>query len=327
MGPSPPDRPDFTHIRNGDGSITSVCNRCPLTIARTVDARDLAELEATHICHPEERRLLVRIVHRIYGPAMRGGGLLTRRSGSGSGLSQSAKIELIRAHLFLHPCHGCEKSVEHLSPNDERVCFRCQLSLKRRWQELASSVPLMSRSREIQRCHAVQLYSSDEFFLSRFTRFAEAALRAGDAVVVVATKSHRDAVFHRLVANGLDLAATINQGRYISLDAGDTLSTFMVSNSPDPVRFREAARALIMAAKRAARGRHPHVAACGECAPLLWQQGNPDAAIRLEGLWDEIAKTEDVDVLCGYRGESFRREEGMGVLQRIIAKHSAVHAR
>ena len=326
MRPNSPNGPDFTHVRNGDGSITSVCNRCPLTIARTVDARDLAELESTHICQPEERRRLVRIVHRIYGPAMRGGGRLTRRSGSGSGLSQSTKIELIRAHLFLHPCHGCEKSVEYLSPNDERVCFRCQLSLKHRWKELASSVPLMSRSGEIQRCHAVQFYSSDEFFLDWFTRFAEAALRAGDAVVVVATESHRDGLFHRLLTDGLDLAATINQGRYISLDAADTLSTFMVNNFPDPARFWEVARALIVAARRAARGRHPHVATCGECAPLLWQQGKADAAIRLEGLWDEIAKTEDVDILCGYPGRSFRREEGRGVLQRIIAKHSAVHA-
>jgi hypothetical protein len=154
-----------------------------------------------------------------------------------------------------------------------------------------------------------------------------AALRVGDAVVVVATESHRDSVFQRLLADGLDVAAAIDQGRYIPLDAADTLSTFMVNDFPDPVRFWEVTSALLAAARKAARGKHPHVAACGECAPLLWRAGKADAAVRLEELWDEIAKTDGVDIVCGYPGDSFRHEQGSETLQRILAEHSAVHAR
>ena len=321
MRPTSLNGPDFTHSRNRDGTITSVCNHCPLTIARTVDAADLAELESRHVCQPVERRQGARIVHRTYVPTKQAGD----RLGS-SGLSRSVKIDLIRAHLFLHPCSRCEKSVEHLSANDERVCFTCQFSLKQRWKALASVAHVPPKEGETGRCHEVQLYSSDEVFLHRFTRFIGAALRVGDAVIVAATESHRNTLFQRLVAEGSDVAAALDQGRYIPLSAADALSTFMVNDSSHPVRFREAVNALLVAAKKAARGKQPHVVACGECAPLLWQEGKAEAAVRLEQLWDEVAKTEGVDILCGYPGGSFRREQGSDTLQRIIAEHSAVHA-
>ena len=250
---------NFTRALNSDGTITSVCDCCQLTIACAVDTRDLPEFESRHVCQPVERRQIARIVHRAYIPRTRssehpsdsGTNML---DGSVPGLSQSAKVELIRAHLFLHPCYQCEKFVQHLSPNDERACVRCQFSLKRRWEELALLPPLPPKVREFSRYHEVQLYSSEELFLHRFTRFIGAALRVGDAVVVVATQSHRDAVFQRLLAEGLDVIAAVDQGRY-------------------PVQFREITSALLAAAKNAARGKQPHVSACGECARLCCGSG------------------------------------------------------
>ena len=332
MPPTSPNRPDCIHTRNGDGTITSVCNRCPLTIARTFDADDLEALELRHVCQLAERRQVVRLIHRTYGPAVRAGDHLASTcgeilNGRGPGLSQSAKVELIRADLFLHPCHGCAKSVEYLSPNDERVCFRCHLSLKDRWMDLAGVAPLLPKSGEIGRSHKVQFYSNDEVFLDTFTRFIVAALKAGDAVIVAVTESHRDNLVQRVQAYSLNVAAVVEQGRYIPLDVAAMLSTFMVDDFPDQVRFLEAASALIVAAAKAARGEHPRVAACGEGAPLLWKERKTDAAIRLEQLWDEIAKTHDVDTLCGYPGSSLRGEQGRATFQRICAEHSAVYAR
>jgi hypothetical protein len=242
-------------------------------------------------------------------------------------VSESAKIELIRAHLFLQPCYRCEKSAERWNPNDERVCFSCQFSLKRRWTELACVSPLLPKIEDFSRCHEVQLYSSEELFLHTFTRFIASALRVGDAVVVVATKLHRDSLFRRLLTDGLDVMDAIDQGRYIPLDVADVLATFMVNDFPDPIRFWDSTNTLLASATNAARGKRPHVAAFGECAPFLWQRGMADAAVRLEGLWDELAKKkDDLDILCGYPGESFRCEQGSATLQRILAEHSAVHA-
>src|SRR5438477_11640130 len=69
-------------------------------------------------------------------------------------------------------------------------------------------------------------------------------------------------------------------GYLISLDAAETLSTFMVNDQPDPVRFQKAVSDTIIAAAKAVKGERPRVVACGECAPLLWARGNAEAAIR-----------------------------------------------
>jgi DNA-binding NarL/FixJ family response regulator len=182
------------------------------------------------------------------------------------------------------------------------------------------------RKTEIIRCHEAQFYSGDACFLDSFTHFIGAALKAGNAAIVVATESHRDSLLPRLQAHGLDVAALIGQGRYISLNAADTLSTFVVNDLPDPGRFFKFVGALILAAANAAKGEHPRVAACGECAPLLWAQGKAEAAIRVEQLWNEIAKTYDIDILCGYPSRGFHRDEDNHIFRRICAEHSAIYS-
>ncbi len=125
----------------------------------------------------------------------------------------------------------------------------------------------------------------------------------------------------------MDIGAAIEQGRYISVDAADTLSTFMVKSMPDPVRFLKVAGDLIVEAAKAVKGEYARVAACGECAPFLWAQGNPVAAIRLEHLWNEIAKSYDVDVFCGYPLGSFQGGMGSHIFDKLCAAHSAAHFR
>ena len=101
---------------------------------------------------------------------------------------------------------------------------------------------LQGQDLEIARRHEAGFYSDDASLLDGFTQFVGAALKAGNAAIVVATESHRDGLLPRLQAHGLDIGAAIEQGRYISLDAAETLSTFMVNGMPDPVRFLNARR-------------------------------------------------------------------------------------
>jgi hypothetical protein len=57
----------------------------------------------------------------------------------------------------------------------------------------------------------------------------------------------RDGLLLRLQAHGLDIAAAIEQGRYISLDASEMLSAFMHNGTPDPLRFPTLLGSLIAA--------------------------------------------------------------------------------
>jgi DNA-binding NarL/FixJ family response regulator len=172
--------------------------------------------------------------------------------------------------------------------------------------------------------HQVLFYSDDKALLDVFTRFIAAALKAANAAIVVATKSHRDSLLLRLKAECVDAAGAIQQGAYISLDVIDALSTFMVNGLPDPARLFVGIGGLIETAAKAAKGERSEVAMCGEAGALLQAEGQASAAIRLEQLCDEMAKTHKVDFLCAYPLSSFHGEEGQHVFQSICAEHSAV---
>jgi MEDS: MEthanogen/methylotroph, DcmR Sensory domain len=174
--------------------------------------------------------------------------------------------------------------------------------------------------------HEVLFYSDDTVLLDSVARLTAAALKAGNAAIVLATKSHRDSLLQRLKAEGVDTDGALHKGTYISLDAADTLSAVMVNDLPDPVRFFERIGGFIEAAARAAKSEGPRIVVFGEAAALLQAEGNADAAIRFEQLGNDLPKTHKVDILCAYSLSSFHGEEDEHVFQSICAEHSAVYS-
>jgi DNA-binding NarL/FixJ family response regulator len=174
--------------------------------------------------------------------------------------------------------------------------------------------------------HEVLLYSDDTVLLDRVTRFIAAALKAGNAAIVLATKSHRDSLLQRLQAEGVDTEGALQQGTYVPLDADDALSTIMVNDMPDPVRFFAGIGGFIEAAAKAAKSEKPQVVVFGEAVALLQAEGKADAAIRFEQLGNDLAKTHEVDILCAYPLSSFHGEEDEHDFQSICSEHSAVYS-
>lgn len=175
--------------------------------------------------------------------------------------------------------------------------------------------------------HEVQFYSDDRQLLDHATRFLGAALNAGNAAIIVATESHRNTVRSELQASGIDIGAAITQGRYIDLDFGETVSMFLVDGMPDPVRFLKLFGTVIEAASEAAKGSHPCVSAFSECAPLVWRQGNPEGAIQIEKLANQLIEKHGLAILCGYRMSGIESAMENDVYQRICTEHSAVYPR
>jgi DNA-binding NarL/FixJ family response regulator len=178
----------------------------------------------------------------------------------------------------------------------------------------------------ITRHHEVGFYSEERHFLDQVTRFIATALKAGNSAIVVATESHRESLLVELQADGLDIGAATTEGRYIPLDAADTLSMFMVNGMPDPVRFLELLGDLIMTATEAAKGEDAGVSVFGECVYLLWEQGNIEAAIQMEKLGNKLTKIHAVDILCGYSLANGVSEMDSHTFERICAEHSVVHS-
>jgi DNA-binding response OmpR family regulator len=175
--------------------------------------------------------------------------------------------------------------------------------------------------------HEVGFYSDDRLFLDDVAHFIGTALQAGNAAIVVATESHRNSLLPKLEAHGVDITAAIERGGYISMDAADALSTFMINGMPDPSRFLNLFGNLIVTAADAAKREQGRVAVFGEGVHLLWAQGNAEAAIRVETLTNQIPKTCDVDILCGYSLGSVHDGMETHMFQEICAQHSAVYSR
>jgi hypothetical protein len=171
--------------------------------------------------------------------------------------------------------------------------------------------------------HVVQLYSDDNFLLDLLSRFIGGALAGGDAAVVVATNSHRSALEARLSAHGLDLVQAARQRRYAVLDATEALPQFMVNGAVDDRRFLELITQ-VLAEVQAADGKPRRVAVFGELVALLWAQGKPQEAIRIEQLWNRLAKSCSMSLLCAYPMTGFRDEKHIEPFLTMCGQHSAV---
>ena len=136
-----------------------------------------------------------------------------------------------------------------------------------------------------------------------------------------------------IMAKSITMAMTIwrsdakEQGRYIALDGADALPTFMLRGMPDSVLFLKLLGDLIETAAKATKGQQARVAIFGEMCHLLWAQGNAEAAIQVEKLGNQLVKTYDVDILCGYSLSSVQGWMKSPIYEKICADHSAVYSR
>lgn len=172
--------------------------------------------------------------------------------------------------------------------------------------------------------HVVQFYSSDEFLVNELASLVGSSLASGQNSIVVATKDHRERLSDRLKQQGLDLSLAVEQQRYVPLDAADTLSTFMVDDQPDKLRFMEVFDRVLLRAKKTSTRMDLRLTVFGEMVALLWAEGKVDAAIRLEHLWNELALRHEFHLACAYPIRFFDRPEHAESFQRICSAHSAL---
>ncbi len=168
--------------------------------------------------------------------------------------------------------------------------------------------------------HFVQFYEADGFLLNSLSGFIGTAINSGDGAVVVATKAHRDGLDELLRANGLDVTNAIACGRYVSLDAAETLSKFMVDGAPEASRFNEVIGG-VLGSVTDGRSR---VRAFGEMVALLWAEGNYSGAIRLEELWNDLQKAHSFSLFCAYPMHGFSGEQFEQPHNGVCSVHTRV---
>ena len=170
--------------------------------------------------------------------------------------------------------------------------------------------------------HVVQFYTDDTFLVDCLSQFVCSGLGAGEAVIVITTKKHREGLMRSLEVRGIDVTGAVEQGRCIVLDAAETLSKFMDGDLPNERKFQSVIGSLIRKAETTVPGQR--VAVFGEMVAVLWEKKNFEAALRLEQLWNELSKTHFFYLRCAYPTSGFQGKQKGEPYSAICAEHSVV---
>ena len=171
--------------------------------------------------------------------------------------------------------------------------------------------------------HAVQFHMNDRFFLDEVSRFVGSVLRAGEPVVVVAGEATRAGLAHRLHAQEFDLGRLESRGQFVAHDSAGALSRVMRGAYPDRDSVAEIVDDLERTRVASSSGPDCRLTIVGDMSVALCRNGDVDAAIELESIWDDLTSGLPLFTVCSYPVDCFERG-GAELFGRVCAAHSAV---
>jgi PAS domain S-box-containing protein len=172
--------------------------------------------------------------------------------------------------------------------------------------------------------HSVQFYFEDRLLIEGLAGLVATALVSRDAAIIIASKVHRETLARELKDRDLDTTRAIADGRFVCLDASETLARIMLNGMPEPERFSRLMGGLITKARAAAKSEQVGLVIFGEMVALLWAEGKHQAAIRLEELWNDLAAQYSLSLRCAYPMNGFHKQEHADSFAKICAAHSSV---
>lgn len=168
--------------------------------------------------------------------------------------------------------------------------------------------------------HVVLFYRDGVELADQVSEHLLEALRAGGVAVVVATPVHRESITAALARAGIDVAAAQAAGRYVALDAFETLTQFVVADWPSAASFWQAISPVV--SRAAETGAPVHM--FGEMVALLWDFGQVNAAIEVEALWNEIGAQYEFSLLCAYPADSVDGDQHQDALAEVCRVHAGI---
>lgn len=172
--------------------------------------------------------------------------------------------------------------------------------------------------------HRVQFYETESVLLDAVMSTFAPVLAAGGAAIAIATKAHLEALARHPANRDCPLAVAAREGRYIALDAAETLAACLSNGWPHEERFKTLIGTAIARAAFATGKKKPRIAAFGEMVALLCADGNADGAIRMERLWNDLIASHSFSLLCAYPLSGFEKECQDRRFQLICAEHARV---
>lgn len=167
--------------------------------------------------------------------------------------------------------------------------------------------------------HMAHLYTDATSLFDEVQAFADRALRAKEAVFLIACRKHITAIQGRLEALGHNPEALRQSGQLTCLEAEKCLEAIMRGSQPNEDAFFSIVRSLLQQALQ----RFPGVSIYSELVNLLWQAENEDAADLMEQWWNRLIEQYGFTLMCGYRVSLFDERAQAG-LAAICRTHTRV---
>jgi MEDS: MEthanogen/methylotroph, DcmR Sensory domain len=170
--------------------------------------------------------------------------------------------------------------------------------------------------------HAVQVYDDVSELARSVAAFLGAGFRTGEPAILIATRVHREPFARELSQRGWDPAQLERAGLLTCADAEEVLERFMDGELPSADRFEHVVGGLV----DDVGARYPRrtIRAFGEMVDVLWRRGSQEAAIALEELWNDLAKTRRFALLCGYHLDIFEPHVQREAIPEVVRTHSHV---
>jgi hypothetical protein len=168
--------------------------------------------------------------------------------------------------------------------------------------------------------HFAQLHRDSNELVASVSRFVEAGLRRNNGVVIIATPETIDAMMTSIATAGVNGEKFRRSGQLAVFDAAATLERIMRAGMPQWSDFKRVIGAALEAAQLFGTGTRAY----GEMVNLLWQDAQPEAAIKLEEFWNEIHRSYPFCLFCAYMLDSHQAGCYHGPLHEIGRTHSDV---
>ena len=170
-----------------------------------------------------------------------------------------------------------------------------------------------------EREHILHIYKDDDNFLDMLAGFVGGGINAGDCVMVIATPAHLQKLEKRLRDHVVGVEVLRSGELYIPVDAEELVSRIMVDGWPDSRIFLDILTSYVLRAEQLGR----KVRAFGEVVALLCADGNVEAAIHIEELWNEFMDKHPLSLFCAYPESGLHNNEG-NAFNHICSTHSRI---
>jgi hypothetical protein len=170
------------------------------------------------------------------------------------------------------------------------------------------------------RHHAVTFYGNDDSLFATVAGFLAQGLVLGQPALVIATETHRAGINRQLTDLLVDVDRAAESGDLLLLDADEMLDKFMRDGMPAADLFQVSMGGLV--AKMLGQPSRSIMRAYGEMVDVLWQDGQSQAAIELEIMWNQLVTQYGFALLCGYSMGHFYKQ---GVhYEKVRSQHTDV---